>query len=118
MPRGSDPSSLMRVLCFPTNGFVVSIPTALARPIGLNGSPAKRRKKPLGSGSGADVIGFPNLRSVSISARPWLWQAPCIRQNLPGNGSTNFRRINFSPDASRWGRKNLYPLIEHRCPSR
>ena len=45
MPRGSEPSSLTRGLCLPTNGRTVSISTVPSGPTGLNGSPRKRRNK-------------------------------------------------------------------------
>ena len=74
MPRGSEPSSLTRGLCLPTNGRTVSISTVPAGPTGLKGSPKKRRKKEFaGAGGGAaSVIGLANFLSVSISAHTFV----------------------------------------------
>ena len=68
MPHGSEPRSLTRGLCLPTNGRSVSISTVPAGPSGLNGSPGKRRKGELTGAGAASVTGLANFLSVSISA--------------------------------------------------
>ena len=68
MPHGSEPWSLTRGLCLPTNGRTVSISTVPAGPTGLNGSPRKRRKGEFDGGGAASVTGLANFLSVSISA--------------------------------------------------
>src|ERR1035438_10233591 len=69
MPRGSEPPSLTRGLCLPTNGRTVSISTVPSGPSGLNGSPRKRSIGEEFSGAGwALTTGLANFLSPSISA--------------------------------------------------
>ena len=69
MPRGSEPSSLTRGLCLPTNGLTVSISTVPSGPTGLNGSPKSGGKTSSSAPCAtALVIGLANFLSVSISA--------------------------------------------------